>query len=72
MVEEMVGTWIELELLTESVPNRLGAATLVVEGVGRRGGGFFETGEGESEIVITSLAALPVMPESLMEGAARF
>ena len=38
--------------------------------MGRRGGGFFETGEGESVIVITSLAEeLPASGLGLRGGA---
>ena len=48
----MVGTCIELLIM---IPSDCRVATLVVGRVGRRGGGFFETGDGESAIVITSL-----------------
>ena len=52
------------------IPSDRRVATLVVGGVGRRGGGFFETGEGESVIVITSLAEeLPISGLGLRGGA---
>lgn len=57
-----------MELLI-MIPSDCRVVTLVVGGVGRRGGGFFETGDGESAIVITSLAEELLVSLGLRGGA---